>query len=294
MLSANIVYIIVTRFWKSLPGGYWCILLAPLLEGSFGGMPACLVAFVSYCGDTTPERKRCTHPVWPDYLCTLTRCRSRILAINFGLYWTGISCGPLIASLAMRATDNIISVFYTAIFMQAAFLLYTRLLIVEPLSKEQQRQARRNFELHHEQDRRALADRGIFGKLINPFLPIVRPLSVLKPVKKAGVNPSDRPRKDWNLLLAALSLGCLFIIAVSGASVCTHPTPINGFQSDLPFKFQYASAAFGWGAKEVCHNHFYLAMLWRADRRLERILPECTVVHPRCIPHDGPARYAAY
>lgn len=152
----------------------------------------------------------------------------------------------------MRLTNNIISVFYTAIIMQIAFLLYTRLIMLEPLSEQQRRQAKDNLEKHREEERLEFPNRSLLGKLFSPFLPIVRPLTALKPVKKAVPGSLVKQRKDWNLFLAALSLGCLYVIAVSSAPLQSPPYLRNMcVQADVPFKFQYASGTFGWGAKEV-------------------------------------------
>lgn len=225
MLCANVIYILVNRFWRYLPGGYWWILLGPLIEGSFGGMPASMVAFTAYVGDTTSEQRR-----------------SKTLSINFGLYWVGFSIGPLVGNLALRMTGNIMSIFYIAVTLQAAFLLYTKFIMLEPLSKAQQEQARANWKLHHEPGQQSLTRQGLLlAKVWDLFAPIVRPLEAIKPVLKKSMDPTVRPRRDWNLFLAAVSIGCLFIIA-----------------GDLPFKFQYASAAFHWTAEE---NGFFLSTL---------------------------------
>lgn len=216
-MCANTVYLLVNRYWRVMPTGYWSVLLGPLIEGSLGGMPAAVMAFISYVSDTTQERDR-----------------SRMLALNFGLYWTGLSLGPLIGNAALKVTGNILSVFYIAIALQAAFLAYTRLIMVEPLSQEQQRQARANWKLAHDDAHSALQGSGLLAKLWSPISPIFRPLEAIKPTWKSSTGSAlAQPRRDWNLFLAAVGLGTLYIIA-----------------GDIQFKFQYAAAAFGWTAKE--------------------------------------------
>ncbi|KAJ2929993.1 hypothetical protein H1R20_g7122, partial [Candolleomyces eurysporus] len=221
MLCANVVYILVSKFWTSLPGGYWWILLGPLIEGSFGGFPASTVAFNSYVGDTTPES-------------------SRTLAINFGLLFAGYSCGPIIGDFATRHTGRVISVFYIAVVLQAIFILYTRFIMVEPLSEEKQHQARDNWKLHHEEARQNSQNQGWFSYVLNPLFSVFRPLTALKPTVNGHLDPLRKPKRDWSLLLAAISFGTLFIIS-----------------GDVPFKFQYAAATFGWTAKE---NGYWLSL----------------------------------
>ena len=144
--------------------------------------------------------------------------------------------------------------------MQIAFLIYTRLIMLEPLSEQQKRQAKDNLEKHREEERLEFPNRSLLGKLFSPFLPVVRPLTALKPVKRAVSGSLVKQRKDWNLFLAALSLGCLYVIAVSGFSPAPPPYLHNMcVQADVPFKFQYASGTFGWSAKEV-RSHGLLAL----------------------------------
>lgn len=57
-MCANTVYLLVNRYWRVMPTGYWSVLLGPLIEGSLGGMPAAVMAFISYVSDTTQERDR--------------------------------------------------------------------------------------------------------------------------------------------------------------------------------------------------------------------------------------------
>lgn len=145
-----------------------------------------------------------------------------MLALNFGLYWTGLSLGPLIGNAALKVTGNILSVFYIAIALQAAFLAYTRLIMVEPLSQEQQRQARANWKLAHDDAHSALQGSGLLAKLWSPISPIFRPLEAIKPTWKTSTGSAlAQPRRDWNLFLAAVGLGTLYIIAVSDYS-CSH------------------------------------------------------------------------
>ncbi|KAF6763813.1 major facilitator superfamily domain-containing protein [Ephemerocybe angulata] len=223
-LCGNAVFILVNYFGKSLPGGYWWLLLAPLLEGLLGGMAASVVAFASYVSDTTTEQTR-----------------SRTLSIKYGIHWTGVSLGPLLGSLALRVTGDIVSLFYIAVALQATLLLYVKFIMLEPLSEERQGLARANWKLYRDQGKQATEGQGWLGKLWSSFLPIVRPLSVILPVKKRGSSPSSKPRRDWNLFLAVTSIALMYMAA-----------------GDLLYKFQYTAAVFGWTAEE---NGYFLSML---------------------------------
>ncbi|KAF5315935.1 hypothetical protein D9611_005018 [Ephemerocybe angulata] len=223
-LCGNAVFILVNYFGKYLPGRYWWLLLAPLLEGLFGGMAASVVAFASYVSDTTTEQTR-----------------SRTLSIKYGIHWTGISLGPLIGSLALRVTGDIVSLFYIAVALQATLLLYVKFIMLEPLSEERQGLARASWKLYRDEGKQAREGQGWLGKLWSSFLPIVRPLSVILPVKKRGSSPSSKPRRDWNLFLAVMSIALMYMAA-----------------GDLLYKFQYTAAVFGWTAEE---NGYFLSML---------------------------------
>ena len=144
--------------------------------------------------------------------------RSRILSINLGLFYAGVASGPLIANRVIDFTDgNIVSAFWAAFCIQAMFALYTKFIMVESLSAEKQRAAREKWL-----SRRAMAREGgdsVFAKLVGSLIELVRPLAVLKPVRKSSVDRNVLVRDggtDWDMLLVTGSMCCLFMIGVSG------------------------------------------------------------------------------
>jgi len=84
----------------------------------------------------------------------------------------------------------------------------------EPLTRQQQLQAKENWIKHHEEAQHALAGKGWWAWVLSPVLAIFRPLSALSPVLQHDENPLRAPRKNWSLFLAALSLGTLYVIGV--------------------------------------------------------------------------------
>ena len=42
LLMTDVNFLIVSKYYRILPGGYWFILLGPLLDGSLGGMSVTL------------------------------------------------------------------------------------------------------------------------------------------------------------------------------------------------------------------------------------------------------------
>jgi hypothetical protein len=87
--------------------------------------------------------------------------------------------------------------------------------MAESISEEKQHQARDSWKLHHEEAQQKLQNQGWLAYLLNPLLSVFRPLTAFKPTVKGPLDPLRKPKRDWSLLLAAISFGTLFIIAVS-------------------------------------------------------------------------------
>ncbi|KAF4576704.1 hypothetical protein EYR36_004683 [Pleurotus pulmonarius] len=218
LLMNDLNFIFVTRFFRYAPGGYWFLLVGPIIEGSVGGLASSIAAMHAYVADTTTSHGR-----------------SRMLSLSLGLMFTGVALGPALGSLLIRATHQTLSVFYAA---TAAHLIYASVvwfIVPESLTKHQMHEFQakhiENETIFRDRDRstNSLATEAII-QLRNLFR-FLRPLAIFFPTM---VETKRGPRRDWSLALVAAAYG--FTISIMGSYV---------------YKFQYAASAFGWSAETI-------------------------------------------
>lgn len=187
LLLTDLNFILTSHFWQHLPGGYWSLVVGPLIEGSLGGMVAATAALNAYLADTTTPTTR-----------------SRTYSLGLGLVFAGMALGPSLGSLVIRATGRTLSIFYAA---GAAHLLYGLciwLVVPESRPAADRRLSRARYAAEQASGtvwKRALA---FFSSLV-VFWPAPAPV---------GDRLNSKVRRDWGLLLIATSYGLAISVTV--------------------------------------------------------------------------------
>ncbi|THG99442.1 hypothetical protein EW145_g7263 [Phellinidium pouzarii] len=210
-------------FSKRLPGGYWFLLLGPLIEGSLGGFTSGVAAVHAYTADCTSPEKR-----------------SRIFSLSLGLLFIGMSLGPSIGGLFIHFTHQTLSVFYfaTSIHLLYAILLWTILPeSLPPRSMAANRARRARLAEEAQQTEAASVSSGwcVMAVLrLKKVFVFLSPLSIFAPETVDADGYSGKTRRDWSLTLVAGSYGFSALVFAS-----------------YQYVFQYAAAAFGWTSEEM-------------------------------------------
>ncbi|THG94666.1 hypothetical protein EW026_g6843 [Hermanssonia centrifuga] len=183
VLVTDVVFLIVYRYYTILPGGYWFLLLGPLLDGLLGAIHA----YIADCTDATS--------------------RTRMFSLFVGLLFIGIGLGPTLGGIIVHLTGSVISVFY---FVAVIHIFYSSIiwfLIPESLSTRRQMEARRKYKEQLEEVKRAPKGRGPFAYFRRSF-GFLSPLALFYPAPvMTNGSPLKRPRRDWSLLLVATAYG---------------------------------------------------------------------------------------
>ncbi|THU77812.1 MFS general substrate transporter [Dendrothele bispora CBS 962.96] len=234
LIVTDAAFILVYFFQRQLPGGYWFLIIGPLLEGSLGGTTSAIAAMHAYMADTTTPATR-----------------SRALSLSLGFLFLGFSIGPTLGGILIRLTHKTISVFYVATVSHLIYACMIWFVVPESLSRTQMEVARAKYKRQVAEARmqEAQANRttawlikmkGIFGFLtpLTIFAPTVVPneTSLLK-----------KSSRDWNLTFIAI--GYAFALSIMGS---------------YTYKFQYAAATFNWTSETMG----YLLTLAGASRAL--------------------------
>ncbi|KAG6829195.1 hypothetical protein H0H92_005396 [Tricholoma furcatifolium] len=216
LLYSDLNFIFTARNFERLPGGYWFVILGPLVEGSLGGTTAIVAATNAYVADTTSES-----------------ARSRALSLCLGLLFTGMAIGPTIGALLVHFTGKALSVFYASFCMHLIFAAVVCFILPESLLKSQMEKSRAKHEddLRDRKNSEAIAA-GALARLKRLFS-FLTPLSVFLPTSIDGGNPLKR-RRDWNMSILAVVYGLTLTIIGS-----------------YPTKLQYAAATFGWTSESM-------------------------------------------
>ncbi|KAJ7228026.1 major facilitator superfamily domain-containing protein [Mycena haematopus] len=189
LLINDINFIFVTRNFQHIPGGYWFLIVGPLIEGALGGISAGSAASHAYIANTS-------HPSE----------RSRYFSLLLGLIFTGFSVGPAMGGLLVRYA-GLLSVFYFATFVHGAFSLLSFTLLPESLTKSKMQAAstlyRESLRVLDEQEKSFLVR-------LQRLFAFLKPLTIFF----AASNERGR-RSDWTLTLLALSCG--FTVSIMGS-----------------------------------------------------------------------------
>ncbi|KAH8826995.1 MFS general substrate transporter [Flagelloscypha sp. PMI_526] len=193
LLFTDLNFIVVTFWFRKLPGGYWFFLLTSILEGLLGGLASSLAAFHSYQADTTTPANR-----------------NRIFSLTMGLFFIGMTAGPTLGSVVIKATGRTIVIFYIATAFHVFFtysLTKAKMMVERELYKE------------------VLATRAQERKSASFWKKVWLYVSVL--FGWLGVIGDD-----WSLPLVVAAYGCVVVLI-----------------GLYPYKYQYASMEFDWTAQ---------------------------------------------
>ncbi|EMD38291.1 hypothetical protein CERSUDRAFT_64554 [Gelatoporia subvermispora B] len=214
-LVADSSFLLVYHFAKYLPGGYWFLLFGPIVDGCFGGISTVSAAVHAYVAD-------CTEPT----------SRSRYFSMFLGLAFIGFGIGPTFGSLFIKATGQLIVVFYIATAVHFMIACGTWFVLPESLSRERMDESRKLHGRELEADKVARANGGRLIWLKSQF-GFLRPLLVLVP-QVTEAQPGKRKKRDWSLVL------------VIGAHCSTAL-----LMGSYTYKFQYLASTFGWTSTEI-------------------------------------------
>ncbi|KAF5315849.1 hypothetical protein D9611_005020 [Ephemerocybe angulata] len=265
LLITDFSIIFVYYFSEHLPGNYWFIMVGSVLEGLVGGFSTSVAAQHAYISETSTDASR-----------------ARFLSLGLGLMFSGVAIGPTVGSVLIRATEQLISVFYLTL---AVHLFYAVLIFIglpEPLSESRMKQSQRKYAEELRVDAEEQATNGAPGWRVRArrLFRFLSPLSIFMPdfVVEGEANPLKKKEKDWSLALLAVAYGCTISLIASA-----------------PYLFQYATATFGWTTETLG----YWLSLVGAGRAiwLTVVLPICIkIFKPKPIiieiPASSPSRTA--
>ncbi|PCH37836.1 MFS general substrate transporter [Wolfiporia cocos MD-104 SS10] len=214
LLATDFTFIITAKFSDVLPGGYWFLVIGPIVDGLFGGLTTVLAAIQAYLAD-----------------CTSLAARARTFSLFFGLLFTGMSIGPTLASLFISATGNVLAIFYVAAAMHIVYTVLVWFVIPESLSPSQIARAKKlhSAEISQRKDAQARGGWRVSAKRVFGFL---MPLALLVPIVNDGA--LKKKRRDWSLLLLATGSGCVSMLIGAMTS-----------------KMQYMTVTFGWSSEQI-------------------------------------------
>lgn len=241
---------------------YFWLLLAPAIEGIFGGFGGGQAIFSAYISD-----------------CTSPGSRAGIFSLLMGILFGGIAVGPAISSFLIQATGKLLAPFWAVAIVHGLQALYCALILPESLSERKQRDARKRREEKQQeqqgkfQEEAWKAQREGYGTGKRAALALKRvssPLAgVFAPIALLGPRQTSQGTWDWSLPMVALA---------------------SAFYSMLtaiyPLKMQYAQLKFGWTAVEL-GNLLSLMGVTRIVALLVLIPLLCKLVRK---PHQEPIR----
>ncbi|CAG7846393.1 SubName: Full=Uncharacterized protein {ECO:0000313/EMBL:CCA73304.1} [Serendipita indica DSM 11827] len=219
-VCSDLILVFVALASDRLPGGYRFLTVAPVIDGLMGGIATGSAATHAYLSDTTSSANR-----------------SRVFSLLLGLLFTGMACGPLIGAQLISWSGDLLSVFYLAALVHFTYLLLTIFILPESLTKERAaantEQARKQAEdkkLRRQQE--VWQDMSVVQRILRVLGHVfffLEPLSIFVPRKRG---PGGR--RNWNLLIIAITYGCVALI-------------VGSYQ----FKFQYANYVYGWTSQQL-------------------------------------------
>ncbi|KIJ41294.1 hypothetical protein M422DRAFT_780429 [Sphaerobolus stellatus SS14] len=216
-LITDFNFLLVSLAADLLPGGYRFLVFGAILSGAMGGFSTAMTTMTAYMSDTTaPE------------------LRSRNFSMVMGLIMCGMALGPAIGSYIIRATQDLLSVFYLGTANHLLFIVFLIFILPESVTKASMRKSRKRYAALREEQAAKLAGpngvrtlRASIRLCLRSFLIPLEPLAVLLPHKR----PNSKGR-DWNM----------FWLAVTSVLNAT----LMGIYT---FKFQYMQRAFGWDSE---------------------------------------------
>ena len=230
-LLSDFLTFIVFFFSDTLPGKYWFLVIAPILEGITGGKPG---RYNIVFRDRTAiqplhlswlrKHRTCVMSLNHSICRLLTSVnfhtrlthltsRARNFSLLIGIFYAGGTIGPILGGFLNQQTGSVMTAFYAATVIHILYALLAWFAMPESISEAAMIHARNRYA-----DELALvvdADAGLFRRqarvLAKSFWDSF-PLHVLAP------KPTQNSRrKDWNLTCLAISAGLVNAIMVTSA-----------------------------------------------------------------------------
>ena len=156
MLFGDVVTIAAASYPDKI-SVYW-VLVEFALGGLAGSFIATMAVIQSYAADCTPPAQR-----------------SMVFGYLHGCMYTGIAVGPVLGGLIIKATGDILTIFYVAFVCHLTFIVFTSSVVPESLSQSRQLIARERY--HAERVKKPQRFRNPLTYIVD----IVRPLAILRP-----------------------------------------------------------------------------------------------------------------
>lgn len=245
VILCETVIVVVARYQDTFSVNW--MLLGYALDGLGGSFIAAGALSFAYASD-----------------CTAPDKRNVAFAYFHGSLFSGIALGPILGGYIVKATGQLLSIFYLALGFHSAFLLLLIFIIPESLSKKRQLQAREKPEFVGIGEQR-LSDWLSYIMKVFTGTNLLQPLSILWPTGE-GTNPAVRR----NLALLAAVDTTMFGVAMGAMTVV----------------IIYVEYEFGWGTLEssafmstvnICRVFTLLVILPVASRILRG--PRSNAVH---------------
>lgn len=228
-------------------------MIGPLIEGLFGGMSASMASFYGYLADTSPPTPG---------------ARSRVFSLAPGLLFSGVSLGPTLGSLFVRACGGkSIYVFWAAGIIHVMWLACIWFVVPESRSMREMEASKAKYKAEKEQDKIEREKDGGWGigMVFRRVFGFLSPLAIFWP--KSQPTTALKKGRDWNLFLIALANGLTGTTAVCRATRFQHVIPIliltrrSFHQGTYLYRYQYSAAIFGWSTETV--SVLFLHFLYR-------------------------------
>lgn len=135
--------------------------------------------------------------------------RSRILSLNVGLLFIGVAVGPTLGSFLIRATGQLLSVFWAAVIFTLFYSFFLWFILPESITQLQMTRARANYNLLRGASETEQSSIAALLHKIRRMITFLSPLTIFLPSSlKSPNNVPNKHTRDWSLTLLALAYGC--------------------------------------------------------------------------------------
>ena len=200
LLVYEVITTVVARYPETFSVNW--ILLGAICDGLGGSFIAAMALSYAYATD-----------------CTVPDKRNVAFGYYHGCLFAGIALGPLVAGFIIKATGNILSIFYLAIGAHGIFILWLLFVVPESVTKERQRIAREKLsskDADIDYSHRGSATRNTLTHLAKYLRRgnLLAPLTILWPTE-----PGTNPQVRRNLFFLAAVDTTMFGIAMGSMTV---------------------------------------------------------------------------
>ncbi|KAI6164540.1 MFS general substrate transporter [Pisolithus thermaeus] len=206
LILTDLTFIVTANLVDRLPGGYWFLLVAFVIEGFLGSMPTGMAAYQAYIADTSDSSSR-----------------SVLYAFGQGLLFFGFAVGPLMGGFVIHLTGTTLSVFFLATALHLFYLFFIIFFLPESLTVASARTARSRYET----DKQRNVNVPFLSRVSNSVARFFNALGSCYPEISLADGPLGRRKTDRSLLFLAISYGMA-----------------ANFLALMPFVFQYTNYYF--------------------------------------------------